>query len=259
MWVESVDPRIDYDHVLHLELGSISRSVAGPSRPEQRIDLDKATSTLSSASERQEARRVPVAGSDHDIGDGDVIIAAITSCTNTANPRNMILAGLIARNAVERGLSTMPHVKTSLAPGSRVVADYLRKSGLQSSLDRLGFQVAAFSCSTCNGMSGPLAPEHEAAIRAHDIKGVAVLSGNRNFAGRIHPLASRNMLASPPLVVAYALSGTILRDNTSEPLGIDKDGKPVMLSDLWPSNQEVDAKVDANLSPDGFQTSYAAI
>ena len=172
-------------------------------------------------------RRVPVAGHEHDIGDGDIIIAAITSCTNTANPRNMIAAGLLARNAVDKGLTVKPHVKTSLTPGSRVVARYLEESGLQASLDALGFHIAAFSCSTCGGMSGPLAAEHEAAIRTHDINAVAVLSGNRNFAGRIHPLAARNVLAAPPLVVAYALSGTILKDITSEPLGHAPDGRPV--------------------------------
>ncbi|MEL6645407.1 MAG: aconitate hydratase AcnA [Pseudomonadota bacterium] len=248
-----------FDEVVTLDLSKIGRSVAGPSRPEQRMDLSAATATLTSDAERSEARRVPVAGQDYTIGDGDVIIAAITSCTNTANPRNMITAGLIAKKAVEKGLKAQPYVKTSLAPGSRVVATYLEASGLQEPLDALGFQIAAFSCSTCNGMSGPLAPEHEEAITGSDIKGIAVLSGNRNFAGRIHPLASRNMLAAPPLVVAYALFGTVLRDITTEPVGHDPDGNPVMLSDLWPSRDEVDAIIDAHIQPDDFLANYKAI
>ena len=257
LWVEGSQSKIEYEQVVPLDLGQIGRSVAGPSRPEQRIDLTHATRTLSSDGEA--ARRVAVAGKDYDLGDGDVIIAAITSCTNTANPRNMVTAGLLARNAVARGLTVKPHVKTSLAPGSRVVAKYLAESGLQTSFDALGYEVAAFSCSTCNGMSGPLDPAHEATISEHDIKGVAVLSGNRNFAGRIHPLASRNMIASPPLVVAYALAGTILTDISTEPLGHDHDGTPVFLNDLWPSADEVTRIVEAYVTPDAFRDNYAAI
>ncbi len=257
LWVADADPAIEYDEVVRLDLSSIGRSVSGPSRPEQRIDLANASDRLKL--EGETVRRVSVPDKDHDIGDGDVIIAAITSCTNTANPRNMVTAALMARNAVARGLEVPPHVKTSLAPGSRVVAGYLEKSGLQTSLDALGFEVAAFSCSTCNGMSGPLDPAHEAAIKHNDIKGIAVLSGNRNFAGRIHPLASRNMIASPPLVVAYALMGTILKDITSEPLGTDKDGNPVMLSDLWPNANEVTDIVKTFVTPEEFSTNYAAI
>ncbi|WP_420333370.1 aconitate hydratase AcnA [Roseibium sp.] len=257
LWVKGADPAIAYDEVVHLDLSAIGRSVSGPSRPEQRIDLANASDRLKL--EGETARRVSVPDADHDIGDGDVIIAAITSCTNTANPRNMVTAALMARNAVARGLKVPPHVKTSLAPGSRVVAGYLEKSGLQTSLDALGFEVAAFSCSTCNGMSGPLDPAHETAIKENDIKGIAVLSGNRNFAGRIHPLASRNMIASPPLVVAYALMGTILKDITSEPLGTDQDGNPVMLSDLWPKADEVTEIVETFVTPEEFSTNYAAI
>lgn len=257
LWVNGVDSAIDYDEVVHLDLSRIGRSVAGPARPEQRIDLAEASSRLKLEGEVE--RRVPVDEADHDIGDGDVIIAAITSCTNTANPRNMVTAGLIARNAEAKGMTVPPHVKTSLAPGSRVVARYLEQSGLQKPLDALGFEVAAFSCSTCNGMSGPLDPLHEAAIKANDIKGIAVLSGNRNFAGRIHPLASRNMIASPPLVVAYALAGTILKDIATEPLGIDRDGNPVMLTDLWPTAQEVTDIVETYVTPSEFKQNYAAI
>lgn len=259
LWIDEASNSIDYNEVIELDLSLIGRSVSGPSRPEQRIDLVSATSILALKDEVSTSRRVAVEGTDHDIGDGDVIIAAITSCTNTANPRNMVLAGLMAQKAVAKGLTVKPHVKTSLAPGSRVVATYLQESGLQASLDQLGFEVAAFSCSTCNGMSGPLRPEHEDTIRAHDIKGVAVLSGNRNFAGRIHPLASRNMIASPPLVIAYALMGTILKDITTEPLGTDQNGNPVMLDDLWPTAEEVDAIVQANVTADGFIRNYQEI
>lgn len=259
MWSEGLDTAIEYDEVVTLDLSRIGRSVSGPSRPEQRIDLADASRTLALKDEAENGRRVPVEGTDHDIGDGDVIIAAITSCTNTANPRNMVLAGLMARNAVARGMSIAPHVKTSLAPGSRVVARYLKNSGLQADLDQLGFEVAAFSCSTCNGMSGPLRPEHEATIKAHDVKGIAVLSGNRNFAGRIHPLASRNMIASPPLVMAYALAGTILKDITADPLGHDRDGQPVMLTDLWPSAEEVDGIINTYVTADDFISNFNAI
>ena len=257
LWVDDVDALIEYETVVSLDLGQIGRSVSGPSRPEQRIDLADASARLTFDGEAE--RRVPVGGTDHDIGDGDVIIAAITSCTNTANPRNMVTAGLLARNAVARGLGVPPHVKTSLAPGSRVVAKYLAESGLQKPLDVLGFEVAAFSCSTCNGMSGPLHPAHEAAIKENDIKGIAVLSGNRNFAGRIHPLASRNMIASPPLVVAYALMGSILKDITTAPLGTDNDGNPVMLDDLWPTAREVTEIVETFVTPEEFRRNYAAI
>ncbi|MGD1888459.1 MAG: aconitate hydratase AcnA [Cohaesibacteraceae bacterium] len=259
MWAEEGETSIEYDVVIPLDLSQIGRSVAGPAKPEQRIDLAKATWTLASNTDEEASRRFPVPATNCDMGDGDVIIAAVTSCTNTANPRNMVLAGLLARNAVERGLSVGPQVKTSLAPGSRVVANYLAESGLQTSLDQLGFEVAAFSCSTCNGMSGPLKPEHEEAIRKHDIKGVAVLSGNRNFAGRIHPLASRNMLASPPLVIAYALMGTILKDITSEPLGTDQHGKAVMLKDILPSPAEVDDVIANHLKPQDFVNNYNGI
>ncbi len=260
LWFDESDAnKFEFDEVVELDLSKIGRSVAGPSRPEQRLDLGAATAQLTSEDERSAARRVPVPGKAHTIGDGDVIIAAVTSCTNTANPRNMITAGLVAKKAVEKGLKVQPHVKTSLAPGSRVVAKYLEDSGLQEPLNALGFHVAAFSCSTCNGMSGPLAPEHEEAIDSSDIKGIAVLSGNRNFAGRIHPLASRNMLAAPPLVVAYALFGTVLRDITTEAIGHDADGTPVMLSDLWPTRTEVDAVIEAHIQPDDFLSNYAAI
>ena len=259
LWADAACNLVEYDQVIQLDLSRVRASAAGPSRPEQRVDLPAVADTVSSQQERDASRRAPVTGKRHTIGDGDVVAAAITSCTNTANPRSMIMAGLLARNAVAKGLKTKPHVKTSLAPGSRVVADYLRDSGLQTSLDKLGFQVAAFACSTCNGMSGPLAAEHEDSIRKHDIKGVAVLSGNRNFAGRIHPLASRNLIAAPPWVVVYALAGSVLHDITSSSLGHDAGGAPVMLGDIWPSPDEVDRVIAEHLSPAGFQRNYLKI
>ncbi len=259
LWAGEDAGKVDYDDVIELDLSRIGRTVSGPARPEQSMDLAATLSRLAPHAEAEARRRVPVPDEDYDIGDGDVIIAAVTSCTNTANPRNMVLAGLIAQNAVALGLTVPPHVKTSLAPGSRVVAQYLEESGLQKPLDQLGFAVAAFSCSTCNGMSGPLAPSHETAITSEDIKGVAVLSGNRNFAGRIHPLASRNLLASPPLVVAYALAGTILKDLTKDPIGEAADGTPVYLSDLWPSSEDVDRIISANLKPEDFTNNYKVI
>ncbi|MDC0739368.1 aconitate hydratase AcnA [Cognatishimia sp. SS12] len=259
LWADGATSAIEYDAVISVDLSAIGRSVAGPARPEQRIDLGAAAATLAPNHDKASARRVPVEGMDHDMGDGDVILAAITSCTNTANPRNMVLAGLVARNAVARGLTVKPHVKTSLAPGSRVVAKYLESSGLQDDLSALGFDIAAFSCSTCNGMSGPLHPAHEAVIKDQDIEGVAVLSGNRNFAGRIHPLAGRNVIAAPPYVVAYALAGSIHTDLTGAPLGHDRDGQPVYLADLWPTAEEVADIITTHVTPDAFQRNYAEI
>src|SRR5215211_5348543 len=178
-------------------------------------------------------------GKDFDIKHGDVVIAAITSCTNTSNPSVMVAAGLLAKKAVEKGLTRKPHVKTSLSPGSRVVTEYFNKANLQTYLDELGFQTTGYGCMTCIGNSGPL-PEHIAAeVEANDLVAVSVLSGNRNFEGRINPHVKANYLASPPLVVAYALAGTIDIDLTKEPLGVDKKGKPVMLSDIWPTQDEV--------------------
>ena len=260
LWYPEVDAStIAFDDVVTLDLGSLGRSVAGPSRPEQRIALTDASASLANPTDTTPERRYPVTGTEHDLGDGDVVVAAITSCTNTANPRNIILAGLLARNAVARGLTVKPHVKTSLAPGSRVVASYLESSGLRASLRALGFEIAAFSCSTCNGMSGPLRPEHEGTIRAHDLDVVAVLSGNRNFPGRIHPLASRNVLAAPPLVVAYALAGSISIDLTSAPLGTDNAGNGVMLDELWPDEAEVDAVLSDCLLAEDFKQNYQSI
>lgn len=246
----------DFDDLITLDLDAIKPSVSGPSRPEQRINLVEVPEALALPS--MNVVRYPVKGNSS-IGDGDVIIAAITSCTNTANPRNMIMAGLLARQAVRLGLSSRPHVKTSLAPGSRVVARYLKASGLQKYLDQLGFHVSAFACSTCNGMSGSLLPEYESAIREHKLNCTAVLSGNRNFAGRIHPLASHNVLASPPLVVAYALAGSVNINIVDGPLGHDHQGRPVTLSDLWPSEDDTNRYLRDFLVADEFRETYRHI
>ncbi len=194
-----------------------------------------------------------MSGADHALGDGDIVIAAITSCTNTSNPAGMVAAGLVARRAVQRGLRPRPWVKTSLAPGSRVVAEYLRATGLQADLDALGFNVIGFGCTTCNGMSGPLAGPIRAAIEEHGLVCAAVLSGNRNFEARIHPNCRANYLASAPLVVAYAIAGSMTIDVTTEPLAVDADGRPVFLRDLWPTNAEIDEVVRAAVRPELFQ------
>ena len=185
------------------------------------------------------AERHKVEGTNFDLGHGDVVIAAITSCTNTSNPSVMMAAGLLARNAVAQGLTVKPWVKTSLAPGSQVVEDYLKEADLQKPLDKLGFNLVGFGCTTCIGNSGPLAPEISATIAKHDLVAAAVLSGNRNFEGRINPDVRANYLASPPLVVAYALAGSMQVDLTREPLGEDRQGKPVYLADIWPKSEEI--------------------
>jgi aconitate hydratase len=243
---------IDYTKVLALDLATIKPSLAGPKRPQDRIELAalKAKFTELYAKPVAEngfakkasdlAVRVKTA-KGFDVGSGDVLIAAITSCTNTSNPSVLIAAGLLAKKAVERGLTVRPHIKTSLAPGSRVVTDYLTRAGLLPYLEQLGFAVAAYGCTTCIGNAGDLTPEINEAITANDLVCAAVLSGNRNFEARIHPNLKANFLASPPLVVAYAIAGTVLKDLTGEPLGTGSDGKPVYLRDVWPSSHEIAA------------------
>jgi len=243
---------IDYTKVLALDLASIKPSLAGPKRPQDRIELGnlKAKFTELFAKPVAEngfakrpadlAMRVNTA-KGFDVGSGDVLIAAITSCTNTSNPSVLIAAGLLAKKASERGLTVQPHIKTSLAPGSRVVTDYLTRAGLLPYLEKLGFAVAAYGCTTCIGNAGDLTPEINEAITGNDLICAAVLSGNRNFEARIHPNLKANFLASPPLVVAYAIAGTVLKDLTSEPLGTGSDGKPVFLRDVWPSSHEIAA------------------
>src|ERR1700749_1782297 len=204
-------------------------------------------------------KRVPVDGRSHTLGNGDVVIAAITSCTNTSNPSVMIGSGLLARKAVAKGLKQKPWVKTSLAPGSRDVTDYFEKAGVLGDLSALGFDVVGYGCTTCIGNSGPLKPEISAAVKAGDITACSVLSGNRNFEGRVHPEGKMNFLASPPLVVAYALAGTLDIDLTTESLGTDKAGKPVMLSDIWPSDHEVQEALAHSIDSEMFQKSYGSV
>ena len=222
-----------FTDTLELDLDDVQPSLAGPKRPQDRVALAdakagfaKAHGHASSAKAARSAKRYPVEGANFDLGHGDVVIAAITSCTNTSNPSVMIGAGLLARNAVAKGLRTKPWVKTSLAPGSQVVAEYLEKAGLQDDLDALGFNLVGYGCTTCIGNSGPLPEPVSKAVNDNDLVAGAVLSGNRNFEGRVNPDVRANYLASPPLVVAYALAGSLLVDLVKEPLGTGSDGKP---------------------------------
>ncbi|GAA0740934.1 aconitate hydratase AcnA [Dactylosporangium roseum] len=261
LWREPGADTPDYDEVVRLDLARVGPSIAGPRRPEDRIDLADAARAFGRHLAGETGRAAPatasVYGGSYRLRDGAVIIAAIASCTNTSNPRAMATAGLLARNAVRRGLSTKPWVKTSLTPGSQVIASMLAGSGLQADLDQLGFQVAGFGCATCNGMSGPIDPVLSAAITDSELVAVAVVSGNRNFAGRIHPDVRAAYLAAPALVVAYALTGSITADLTAEPLGADRDGVPVHLRDLWPAPEEVSAVVEQALRPAMFDHDYA--
>jgi aconitate hydratase len=257
---------LDYSTVLELDLDTVRTSLAGPKRPQDRIELGamkpKFTELFSKpVAENGFAKKADDLGRRFrtrdgiDIGSGDVLIAAITSCTNTSNPSVLIAAGLLARKAVERGLAVKPHIKTSLAPGSRVVPEYLKAAGLLSSLEKLGFYVSGFGCTTCIGNAGPLAEPIDEAIVANDLVCAAVLSGNRNFEARIHPNLRANFLASPPLVVAYAIAGTVLKDLEKEPLGQGKDG-PVYLKDIWPSSSEVQALLKYSRDADTFKRLY---
>jgi aconitate hydratase len=254
-----------FTDTLSLDLGDVVPSMAGPKRPEGRLALGDIKSSFEAAltSEYKKPgeleKRVPVEGKAFDIGHGDVVIAAITSCTNTSNPSVLIAAGLLARNAVERGLTSKPWVKTSLAPGSQVVAAYLSLSGLQAYLDKIGFNLVGFGCTTCIGNSGPLAPELSKAINDNGLVAAAVLSGNRNFEGRVSPDVQANYLASPPLVVAYALAGSVQKDLTKEPVGIGSDGKPVYLKDIWPTTQEIQKFITENITRDMFKARYADV
>ena len=259
----------DPDHVpvfsntLELDMAKVVPSLAGPKRPQDKVILPEVdelfNGDLKKVYGKDTPHRVDVDGKDHDIGDGDVVIAAITSCTNTSNPDVLIAAGLVAKKAVEKGLKPKPWVKTSLAPGSQVVTDYLVKSGLQDDLDAIGFDLVGYGCTTCIGNSGPLAPPISKAINGNDIVAASVLSGNRNFEGRVSPDVRANFLASPPLVVAYALKGTVTEDITTTPLGQDQDGNDVMLADLWPSNAEVAKHRAANIDRSMFEKRYANV
>jgi len=266
LWREATTPAPRFDAEIEIDLARVERCLAGPRRPQDRVPLAEVASrfaneapTLRRTARANADRRVPVAGRDFALGDGDVVIAAITSCTNTSNPANMVAAGLLARNAVARGLKSQSWVKTSFAPGSKVVVRYLEAAGLMPALEALGFHLVGFGCTTCNGNSGPLSPEIEAAIREHDLVSVAVLSGNRNFEGRVHPYARAAYLASPALVVAYAIAGTITRDLDVEPLGTAATGEPVFLRDLWPSAADIARTVAANVTRETYAASYARL
>ena len=269
----------EFDALLTLDLASVEPSLAGPRRPQDRVALRDLKSgfraafpkgldvptpassqtSLALAEGRYPTVRVEAAGRSVEVSTGSVAIAAITSCTNTSNPTVMVAAGLLARNAVARGLTVPPTVKTSLAPGSRAVTEYLRGAGLLEPLEELGFAVAGYGCTTCIGNSGPLDAPVAKAIEENDLVVAAVLSGNRNFEGRIHPLVRASYLASPPLVVAFALAGTVDVDLTTQPLGTDRDGAPVFLSDIWPSSEEVRTTVGSAVSGDLFRAAYASV
>ncbi|MCS6997465.1 MAG: aconitate hydratase AcnA [Casimicrobiaceae bacterium] len=257
----------DYSQVLELDLATIKPSLAGPKRPQDRIELPKLGATFDGlfskpvpengfAKPAEKLGERVKAGNGVELGHGDVLIAAITSCTNTSNPSVLLAAGLLAKKAVERGLKVKPHVKTSLAPGSRVVTEYLAKAGLLPYLEQLGFTVAAYGCTTCIGNAGDLAPEINEAIQTHDLICAAVLSGNRNFEARIHPNLKANFLASPPLVVAFALAGSVRKNLETDPIGIGSNGKPVYLRDIWPSSQEIAALMPYARDPATFRRLY---
>jgi aconitate hydratase len=262
MWFDPSQKPV-FSNTLSLDVASVVPSLAGPKRPQDKVTLPMVdelfNDDLAKTYKKSAPVRTAVDGKDHDIGDGDVVIAAITSCTNTSNPDVLIAAGLVAKKAVEKGLKPKPWVKTSLAPGSQVVTDYLEKAGLQDHLDAIGFDLVGYGCTTCIGNSGPLAPPISQAINGNDIVAASVLSGNRNFEGRVSPDVRANFLASPPLVVAYALKGTVTEDITETPLGQDKDGKDVMLADIWPSNDEVAEVRSGAIDRAMFETRYADV
>ncbi len=254
-----------FTDTLELDLSTVQPSLAGPKRPQDRVLLTDAKAGFLKAlagefnKPGEESRQAKVEGTDYSIGHGAVTIAAITSCTNTSNPSVLVAAGLLARKAKEKGLRVKPWVKTSLAPGSQVVAEYLSKSGLQTDLDALGFNLVGFGCTTCIGNSGPLPEEVSKTINAKDLVAAAVLSGNRNFEGRVNPDVKANYLASPPLVVAYALAGSLQVDLTTEPLGLGANGKAVYLKDIWPSPKEIQAVIDKHVTKTLFKAKYADV
>ncbi|MBY0305023.1 MAG: aconitate hydratase AcnA [Sphingomonas sp.] len=263
MWRLADAPDPVFTDTLGLDMSMVVPSLAGPKRPQDKVILtqvdDVFNEDLSKVYKHATEKRVAVAGRDHDIGDGDVVIAAITSCTNTSNPSVLVAAGLVARKANALGLKPKPWVKTSLAPGSQVVTDYLDKAGLTADLNAVGFNLVGYGCTTCIGNSGPLAPAISAAINENDIVAASVLSGNRNFEGRVSPDVRANFLASPPLVVAYALKGSVTTDFVTTPIGQATDGSDVFLKDIWPTNAEVRSVMDANIDRGMFQSRYAHV
>ena len=266
LWREDGQPDALYTDVLELDLGDVEPSIAGPKRPQDRISLSAAASSyekiLADTVADRDAGGSGVAnldGADVEIRDGSILIASITSCTNTSNPAVMLAAGLLARNAAAKGLKAKPWVKTSLAPGSRVVSDYLEKAQLIDDLEAVGFYTVGYGCTTCIGNSGPLKPEIAEAVTSNNVVGTSVLSGNRNFEGRIHPLVQHNFLASPPLVVAYALAGNMNVDLYKDPLGQDQDGNDVFMKDIWPTQQEIHDVVAASINSEMFKSSYGKV
>jgi aconitate hydratase len=266
MWVEPGAEHPVFSDVLELDLGTVVPSMAGPKRPQDRVLLTDAAAAFNTAltgefgkTEETAGARHAVSGEDHDLGNGDVVIAAITSCTNTSNPSVLLAAGLLAKNAVAKGLKTKPWVKTSLAPGSQVVTDYLKEAGLTKALDSLGFNLVGYGCTTCIGNSGPLAEPISKAVQEGDLVAVSVLSGNRNFEGRVNPDTRANYLASPPLVVAYALAGNMSIDLANEPLGQGKGGKDVYLKDIWPTNEQIAELQRKVVKADMFADRYANV
>jgi aconitate hydratase len=256
------DKRARYSDTLFLDLKSVEPSIAGPKRPQDRIPLKSAAATITTQIKTAgKGAKVPVTMGKQkfDLEDGAVVIAAITSCTNTSNPAVMIGAGLLARNAAAKGLARRPWVKTSLSPGSKVVTDYLIACGLQDDLEAIGFYLTGYGCQSCIGNAGPLPAEVADAVAKHDVLACSVLSGNRNFEGRIHPQVKMNFLASPPLVVAYALAGNMKVDITKEPLGLGKDGKPVYLKDIWPSSKEIHDLIAKHVTSKMFKKSYSGV
>ncbi|PSN18137.1 aconitate hydratase AcnA, partial [filamentous cyanobacterium CCP5] len=266
MWREDDTPDPTFTDTLELDLSTVEPSLAGPKRPQDRVllsDLAEQFKTSDfptfSGLDYAQKRSTPVAGTNYELTDGDVVIAAITSCTNTSNPSVMIGAGLVARKALEKGLTVKPWVKTSLAPGSQVVSDYLDKANLQTDLDQLGFNLVGYGCTTCIGNSGPLPGPIAQAVEEKDLVVGAVLSGNRNFEGRVSPHTKANYLASPPLVVAYAIAGNLAIDLKTDPIGQDKDGRPVYLKDIWPTTAEIKEVMGSALTPDMFRDRYGNV
>ncbi|MBV8456846.1 MAG: aconitate hydratase AcnA, partial [Acetobacteraceae bacterium] len=266
MFRETGSPDPVFTDTLELDLSTVQPSLAGPKRPQDRVSLKEAATAFKSELTKSlgvpandVGTKVTVKGKNYQLTHGDVVIAAITSCTNTSNPSVMLAAGLVARKALEKGLPAKPWVKTSLAPGSQVVTEYLDKSGLQQDLDALGFNLVGYGCTTCIGNSGPLDDAIADAIEDNKLVAVAVLSGNRNFEGRVHPNVRANYLASPPLVVAYALLGKMTEDITTAPLGTGKDGKPVYLRDIWPTNKEIADVVHSSVNREQFHKRYAEV
>jgi len=262
IFVENYDFSPDFSDVIELDISTIKPSLAGPKRPQDKVVLSQVATSFAKLQEDLSAKneqQISIPSIKDSLGDGDVVIAAITSCTNTSNPSVLIAAGLLAKKAVEKGLKVRSTVKTSLAPGSQVVSEYLKNSGLQYYLDQLGFNVIGYGCTTCIGNSGPLHDDIEKTIKENNFVVASVLSGNRNFEGRVHPLVKANYLASPPLVVAYALAGKVNINLETDHVGLDKDGNKVYLKDIWPSNKEIEEVIGANVSRDIFAKKYSNV